>query len=151
MKKILRLIILMVLIVICLPKGNFVSHQNFDKIFNLEPLNFFDARDINNQPLSSEDLKQLFVGTIYTYFVEEELLSFKSITAILLKPFADFWIVKELIKFFIEKVCYLFNNLRKFLKISINLFQATLFLFSILFYFKTHLIIYRLPLVVLRC
>lgn len=155
MKKLLNFIFLLGLLIFIFLPINYLSHQNFDLIQrNFVSINFFDTRDFNNQPFYSYDnvLKQLFIQNLYTHFVIEELESFKSITAILVKKFVNFWFVSESIKIVVEKLVYLFKEIRKFFGIVYKLLFSFVISNFFLFYFKTHLKIHPTCCgMVLRC
>ncbi len=114
-------------------------------------LSFSHQLEFNTTAQSIELLKSLFVYSIYQEFVKEELRSFKSITALLSKPFIKFWIVKEVIKFLSKQFLYLVVEIRKIYTPTVATLLKTTLLFVFLFYFKTHLKTYRFAPMVLRC
>ncbi len=141
-------------IALFITESNYLSHQNFELInSNFVSLNLFDTRDFSNTQYHQNNLlKQLFVEKIYLNFVLEELESFKSITVLLLKKFVNFWFITETFKILLEKVVYLFTEIRKlFIFNCIVLFNLVLPIFIFLFYFKTQHKTFKLPNIVLRC
>lgn len=114
-------------------------------------LSFSNQLELNATVQSIELLKSLFVYSIYQEFVKEELRSFKSITAILSKPFVNLWIVKEIIKFLSKQILYLIVEIRKLYIPKVSTLLKTTLLFVFLFYFKTRLKTYRFTPMVLRC
>lgn len=110
-----------------------------------------DSMRLDSEVTEIDSLKQLFIETIYTTFVKEEIRSFSRITEILSKPFTKLWLViplivqslRTLVVGFVSQIRLFFESEEKFV---INSTLPVL-----LFYFITHLKIRKVAPLVLRC
>ncbi len=113
-------------------------------------LSDLNSRDSINHTTHSEILTQLFIKTIYTEFVDNELRSFVAVNRILSKPFVNVWLVTKFVVWLLPKVVSVIIEVKSGFKFVVK-FTTFVTLHILLFYVFTHLRTFRLAPMVLRC